>query len=95
MRPFPSSYNNKYILLVVDYISKWLKAIWTPTNDGKMVLNFLRKNIFTKFGTLRAIISDEGTYFCNKQFEALLFNYRIEHNIGLSSSDKWPNRGSK
>jgi hypothetical protein len=95
MRPFPSSYNNKYILLAVGYISKWLKAIATPTNDGKMVLNFLRKNIFTKFGTLRAIISDEGTHFCNKQFEALLFKYGVRHIIGLSSSDKWPNRGSK
>ena len=66
MGPFPSSYNNKYILLAMDYVSKWIEAIATPTNDGKVVLNFLRKNIFTRFGTPRAIISDEGTHFCNK-----------------------------
>ena len=66
MGPFPSSYNNKYILLAVDYVSKWVEAVATPTNDGKVVLNFLRKHIFTRFGTPRAIFSDEGTYFCKQ-----------------------------
>ena len=66
MGPFPSSYNNKYILLAVDYVSKWVEAISTQTNDAKVVLKFLKKNIFTKFGTPRALISDEGSHFCNK-----------------------------
>ena len=66
MGPFPSSYSNKYILLAVDYVSKWVEAIATQTNDAKVVLKFLKKNIFTRFGTLRALISDEGSHFCNK-----------------------------
>ena len=49
--PFPSSYNNKYILLVVDYVSKWVEAIATQKNDAKVVLKFLKNNIFTRFGT--------------------------------------------
>ena len=49
MGPFPSSYNNKYILLVVDYVSKWVEAIATQTNDAKVVLKFLKHNIFTRF----------------------------------------------
>ena len=48
--PFPSSYNNKYILLV-DYVSKWVEAIPTYTNDAKVVINFLCRNIFSRFGT--------------------------------------------
>ena len=40
MGPFPSSYN-KYILLAVDYVSKWVEAIAPPINDIKVVLNFL------------------------------------------------------
>lgn len=84
MWPFPSSYNNKYILLAVDYVSKWIEAITTPTNDGKVVLNFLWKNIFTRFGTPRAIISNEGTHFCNKQFEALLLKYGVRHRMALA-----------
>ena len=69
---FSSSYNNKYILLVVDYVYKWVEAIATPTNDAKVVLNFLERNIFTRFGNPSPIISDEGTQFCNKLFDALL-----------------------
>ena len=42
MGPFPLSYYNKYILLAVDYVSKWVEAIATQTNDAKVVLKFLR-----------------------------------------------------
>ena len=49
MGPFPSSFNNKYILVTVDYISKWVEAILSPTNDTKVVFRFLKKNIFSQF----------------------------------------------
>ena len=51
MGPFPYSYSQKYILLTVDYISKWVEEILTQTNDAKVVLKFLQRNIFTRFGT--------------------------------------------
>jgi hypothetical protein len=73
MGPFPSSHGYLYILLAVDYVSKWVEAVATKTNDARVVLNFLHKNIFTRFGTPRAIISDEGSHFCNKLFN---FNNR-------------------
>ena len=79
MGPFPSSYNNKYILLAVDYVSKWVEAATTPTCDGKEVLKFLHKNIFTRFGTPRAIISDRGSHFCNKSFTSLCPHYGVHH----------------
>ena len=81
MGSFTSSYNNQYIFLAVDYVSKWVEAITTPTNDVKVVLKFLGKNIFTRFGTTRAIISDEATNFCNKQLEVLLLKYEVKHII--------------
>ncbi|KAL4296095.1 hypothetical protein GQ457_12G015380 [Hibiscus cannabinus] len=59
MGPFPSSHGDLYILLVVDYVSKLVKAIATPRNDAQIVLKFLHKHIFTRFGVPRAIISDE------------------------------------
>ena len=52
MGPFPPSYNNLYILLAVDNVSKWVEAIPTRTNDAKVVAQFLRSNIFSRFGTL-------------------------------------------
>ena len=84
MGPFPSSYNNKYVLIVVDYVSKWVEAIYTQTNDAKVVLKFLKKNIFTRFGTPQALISDEGSYFCNNWVEKLLLKYGVLHRTALA-----------
>ena len=65
MEPFPPSFGNLYILVAVDYISKWVEAVALRTNDAKAIVKFLQKNIFSRFGTPRAIISDEGTHFYN------------------------------
>ena len=81
MGPFPSSHGFVYILLAVDYVSKWVEALATRTNDSKVVLSFLKTNIFSRFGTPRAIISDGGTHFCNRSFDALLKKYNITHKV--------------
>ncbi|XP_062119234.1 uncharacterized protein LOC133832982 [Humulus lupulus] len=77
MGPFPLSYNNQFILLAVDYVSKWVEVATTQANGDKVVFNFLHKHIFTWFGTPLAIISDEGCHFCNKQLDALLARYGV------------------
>nr|GFA44039.1 reverse transcriptase domain-containing protein [Tanacetum cinerariifolium] len=59
MGTFPSSKGNKYILVTVDYLSKWVKAKALPTNDARVVVKFL-KSLFSRFGTPKAIISDRG-----------------------------------
>nr|GFA51762.1 reverse transcriptase domain-containing protein [Tanacetum cinerariifolium] len=71
MGPFSSSRGNKYILVVVEYLSKWVEAKALPTNDARVVCKFL-KNLFAQFGAPRAIISDRGTYFCNDQFTKVM-----------------------
>ncbi|GJZ25583.1 reverse transcriptase domain-containing protein [Tanacetum coccineum] len=71
MGPFPSSRGNKYILVAVDYLSKWVEAKALPTNDARVVVKFL-KSLFARFGTPRAIISDRGTHFCNDQFAKVM-----------------------
>ena len=68
MGPFVSSHGIKYILVAVDYVSKWVEAVALSNNEGKSVTAFLKKNIFSRFGTPRAIISDGGSHFCNKLF---------------------------
>ncbi len=82
--PFPSSYGNKYILVVVDYVSKWVEAEAYPTNDAKVVMRFLHKHVFTRFGTPRAIISDEGSHFVNKLLKWLLDKYDVKHKIATA-----------
>ncbi|GKC79863.1 reverse transcriptase domain-containing protein [Tanacetum coccineum] len=61
MGPFPSSKGNKYILVAVDYLSKWVEVKALPTNDARVVVKIL-KSLFARFGTPRAIISDPTAY---------------------------------
>nr|GEY54938.1 reverse transcriptase domain-containing protein [Tanacetum cinerariifolium] len=71
MGPFSSSKGNKYILVAVDYLSKWVEAKALPTNDARVVVKFL-KSLFSWFGTPKVIISDRGTHFCNDQFARVM-----------------------
>ncbi|XP_075099482.1 uncharacterized protein LOC142176252 [Nicotiana tabacum] len=70
-----------YILVAVDYVSKWVEAIALPNNEASSVIAFLKKNIFTQFGTPRAILSDGGSHFYNKAFARLLENYGVKHKV--------------
>ncbi|KAH9704471.1 hypothetical protein KPL70_011476 [Citrus sinensis] len=81
MGPFPPSFGHQYILVAVDYVSKWVEAIPCRTNDHKVVIAFLKSNIVSRFGFPRAIISDGGAHFCNKAFKALLTKYSITHKV--------------
>ncbi|GJV57628.1 reverse transcriptase domain-containing protein [Tanacetum coccineum] len=83
MGPFPSSRGNKYILVAVDYLSKWVEAKALPTNDARVVIKFL-KSLFARFGTPRAIISDCGTHFCNDQFAKVMIKYRVTHHLSTA-----------
>ena len=84
MGPFPSSFSNLYILLTVDYVSKWIEAIPTCTNDASVVAKFLPSHIFTRFGTPRALITDGGTHFCNKLVDKVLKKYGVRHRTSLA-----------
>nr|GEZ70109.1 reverse transcriptase domain-containing protein [Tanacetum cinerariifolium] len=83
MGPFPSSRGNKYILVAVDYLSKWVEAKALPTNDARVVCKFL-KSLFARFGTPCAIISDHGTHFCNDQFTKVMLKYGVTHRLATS-----------
>ena len=84
MGPFPSSFGNLYILLVVDYVSKWVEAIACPRNDVSIMVGFFQRNILSRFGAPRTIISDEGSHFANKVFAKLMSRYEIRHVMGLA-----------
>ena len=84
MGPFPSSFGNQYIVLAVDYVSKWVEAKATRTNDARVVVDFLKTNIFSRFGTPKAIISDRGTHFCNRVVETVLKKYGVTHRVSTA-----------
>ncbi|GKD60807.1 reverse transcriptase domain-containing protein [Tanacetum coccineum] len=83
MGPFPSSRGNKYIIVAVDYLSKWVEAKALPINDTRVVVKIL-KSLFSRFGTPRAIISDRGTHFCNDQFAKVMLKYGVTHRLSTA-----------
>nr|GEY79959.1 reverse transcriptase domain-containing protein [Tanacetum cinerariifolium] len=83
MGPFPSFKGNKYILVAVDYLSKWVKVKALPTNDARVVIKFL-KSLLSRFGIPRAIISDRGTHFCNDQFTHVMIKYGFTHRLATA-----------
>ncbi|GKD34718.1 reverse transcriptase domain-containing protein [Tanacetum coccineum] len=83
MGPFPKSRGNKYILVAVDYVSKWVEAQALPTNDARVVVKFLR-SLFARFGVPKALISDRGTHFCNSQLEKALQRYGVTHKLSTA-----------
>nr|XP_009802469.1 PREDICTED: uncharacterized protein LOC104247999 [Nicotiana sylvestris] len=84
MRPLPYSNGHRYILMAVDYVSKWMEAIALSTNDAKVVLSFVKKHIFTRFGTPRVLISDGGTHSCNKLLNNVLAKYGVKHKVSTT-----------
>ncbi|XP_052171615.1 uncharacterized protein LOC127787591 [Diospyros lotus] len=68
----------------MDYVSKWVEAKVTWTDDAKMVIDFVKSHIFVRFGTPKAIISDCRTHFCNRVVEALLKKYNVTHCIFIA-----------
>nr|GEV61792.1 DNA-directed DNA polymerase [Tanacetum cinerariifolium] len=83
MGPFPSSKGNKYILVAVDYLFKWVEAKALPTNNARVVVKFL-KYLFSRFGIPKAIISDRGTHFCNDQFTRIMIKYGVTHRLATA-----------
>ena len=51
MDPFPPSFVNLYILVVMDYVSMWVEAVACKKNDHKTVVKFLKENVLSRFGT--------------------------------------------
>ncbi|GJV21478.1 reverse transcriptase domain-containing protein [Tanacetum coccineum] len=83
MGPFPESRGNKYILVAMDYVSKWVEAQALHRNDARVVVRFLR-GLFARFGVPKAWISDRGTHFCNSPLERALKKYEVTHKLSTA-----------
>ncbi|CAM8959597.1 unnamed protein product [Rhodiola kirilowii] len=84
MGPFPVLCWFTYILVAVDYVSKWVEAKATRCDDARTVIDFLRTNIFCRYGVPKAIISDQGTHFCNRMMAATLKHYHVHHRTSTA-----------
>ncbi|KAL1215900.1 putative mitochondrial protein [Cardamine amara subsp. amara] len=81
MVPFPKSNGYEYILVAVDYVSKWVEAIASTTNDANVVVKMFKTIIFPRFGIPRVVISDGGSHFINGTIRALFKKTGIVHKV--------------
>jgi hypothetical protein len=69
MGPFPKSKNCEYILVAVDYVSKWVEAMPCRAADSRSSKRMFEEIIFPRFGVPRMVISDRGSHFIDKGFQ--------------------------
>ncbi|RDY01866.1 gag-pol, partial [Mucuna pruriens] len=71
-------------MVIQFYMSRRVEATATKTNDAKVVVDFLKSNIFYRFGVPKALISDQGSHFCNRAMSSLLHKYGVVYRIGTT-----------
>jgi transposase InsO family protein len=79
MGPFKNSHGFEHILVMVDYVYKWVEAMPCHKSSTKESIAMIKSMIFHRFGTLRILISDGGTHFTGKNFKKCLSKLGIEH----------------
>lgn len=80
MEPFVLYNNNLYILVAIDYVSKWVETQAFPTNDAKVVTSW-RKTSSQDLVLQELSSMMEGSHSCNKAFEALQAKYGVKHKV--------------
>ena len=68
----------------MDNVSKWVEAISCPRNYANIVVGFIQRNILSRYGAPRTLVSDKGSHFENNVFEKLMSRYGIRHVVGLA-----------
>jgi hypothetical protein len=72
-----SSNGFRWILTAIDYFIRWVEAIRTKKATKKVVMDFLEDKIFTRFGALAKITTDNAKAFSSMELSTFCFNYDI------------------
>lgn len=75
----PPSGKNQYIVVCTDYLTKWTKAKEIKAATKEKMVEFLRENVFYKFGYPRELVTDQGSQFTSHMIENLLIQHKIKH----------------
>ncbi|XP_062113938.1 uncharacterized protein LOC133824940 [Humulus lupulus] len=87
---WPTIFKDSYAYCKCDRCQRWTMCLngWKQLQleriIQKTVVDFIRSNIFVRFGTPKAILSDRGTHFCNKSIEALFRCYSVTHKVTVA-----------
>ena len=81
MGPFPMSEQCEYILVAVDYVSKWVEALPFVAADSRSSKKMFQEIIFPRFGVPRVVISDGGSHFIDRTFRKCLSELGVDHRV--------------
>jgi transposase InsO family protein len=81
MGPFPNSEGYEYILVAVDYVSKWVEALPCRAADAMHSKRMFHEVIFPSYGVPRIVISDGGSHFIDWTFRKALMEVGVDHQI--------------
>jgi hypothetical protein len=80
--PLPNSEGCEYILVAVDYVSKWVEALPCQTTDAMHSKRMFHEVIFLRYRVPRIVIRDGGSHFINRTFQKALSEVGVDHRIG-------------
>uniref|UniRef100_A0A8I6XED5 Integrase catalytic domain-containing protein n=1 Tax=Hordeum vulgare subsp. vulgare TaxID=112509 RepID=A0A8I6XED5_HORVV len=81
MGPFSKSNGYTHILVVVDYVTKWVEAIPASSADHNTSIKMLKEVIFLGFGVPRYLMTDCGSHFIHGDFLKFLARYDVNHRV--------------
>lgn len=77
----PTKDGYKFIVVAIDYCTKWSEARAIPNSAAESIVPFLYEDIFCRHGFPKEIISDRGTTFANELIKELCNKYQIKHHL--------------
>ena len=77
----PNSRQKSYILVCTNYMTKWVEVVALVRANNQDITDFMYREIFTRFGVPKEVVTNGGPQFVSHQFEALLRKYHIQHWI--------------
>jgi hypothetical protein len=81
MGPFPNSEGYEYILVVINYVSKWVEALSCQAADAMHSKKMFHEVIFPRYGVPRIVISDGGSHFIDRTLQKALSEVRVDWRI--------------
>lgn len=71
---------HRFILVVIDYFTKWVEATSFTSVTRSVVVRFIKREIICRYSLPRKIITDDGTNLNNKMMGEMCKEFKIQHH---------------
>ena len=79
-----SANRHKYIIMAVDYFTKWAEAMPTFDCKAKTTAHFFFNHVSTWFDVRKQLVSDHGAHFKDALWDELSTMLKFEHQYSSS-----------